>query len=110
LDFFSATAIATIVATAISFVASRYWTFRHRDRSGARRETVLFFTVNGIGVGISEGVRRTGNGSGRLRAGAGPLASSVVAIVELTLTPAGRKLLDAAGPAVRDRLAERLTY
>jgi DNA-binding MarR family transcriptional regulator len=28
---------------------------------------------------------------------------------ELTLTPAGRKLLDAAGHAVRDRLAERLT-
>jgi DNA-binding MarR family transcriptional regulator len=28
---------------------------------------------------------------------------------ELTLTPAGRKLLDAAGRAVRDRLAERLT-
>jgi hypothetical protein len=28
---------------------------------------------------------------------------------ELTLPPAGRKLLDAAGHAVRDRLAERLT-
>lgn len=55
LDRFSATAIATIIATALSFVASRYWTFRHRDRSGARRETVLFFTVNAIGVGISEG-------------------------------------------------------
>jgi DNA-binding MarR family transcriptional regulator len=28
---------------------------------------------------------------------------------ELTLTPAGRKLLDAAGHAVRNRLAERLS-
>jgi putative flippase GtrA len=55
MDRFSATAVATIVATALSFVASRYWTFRRRERSGARRETVLFFTVNGIGVGISEG-------------------------------------------------------
>lgn len=54
-DRFSATAIATVVATALSFVASRYWTFRHRERSGARRETVLFFAVNGIGAGISEG-------------------------------------------------------
>jgi putative flippase GtrA len=55
MDRFSATAVATIVATALSFAASRYWTFRHRERSGAGRETVLFFTVNGIGVAISEG-------------------------------------------------------
>jgi putative flippase GtrA len=55
MDRFSAAAVATIVATALSFVASRYWTFRHRERNGARRETVLFFAVNGIGVGISEG-------------------------------------------------------
>ena len=55
MDRFSATAVATIAATAISFVASRYWTFKHRERSGARRETVLFFAVNGVGVGISEG-------------------------------------------------------
>jgi putative flippase GtrA len=54
-DKFSAAAIATIVATVFSFAASRYWTFRHRDRSGARRETVLFFLVNGVGVAISEG-------------------------------------------------------
>jgi putative flippase GtrA len=54
-DKFSAVAIATIVATVLSFVASRYWTFRHRDRSGARKETVLFFLVNGVGVAISEG-------------------------------------------------------
>ena len=54
-DKFSAVAVATIVATVFSFVASRYWTFRHRDRSGARRETVLFFLVNGVGVAISEG-------------------------------------------------------
>jgi putative flippase GtrA len=54
-DKFSAVAIATIAAAVFSFAASRYWTFRHRDRSGARRETVLFFLVNGIGVAISEG-------------------------------------------------------
>ncbi|HUY44733.1 MAG TPA: GtrA family protein [Streptosporangiaceae bacterium] len=50
----SSTAIAIVVATAITFIGSRYWTFRHRDRTGVGRETVLFFAVNGIGVGISE--------------------------------------------------------
>lgn len=54
-DTFSATAAATIVATAVSFAASRYWTFRHRNRSGARRETVLFYLVNAIGAAIPEG-------------------------------------------------------
>ncbi len=54
-DKFSAVAVATIVATVLSFAASRYWTFRHRDRRGARKETVLFFLVNGVGVAISEG-------------------------------------------------------
>lgn len=55
MDRFSATAVATIAATAISFVASRYWTFRHRAHNATGRETVLFFVVNGIGVAIYEG-------------------------------------------------------
>ncbi len=55
MDRFSASAVAIIAATAISFVASRYWTFRHREHSGTGRETVLFFVVNGIGVAITEG-------------------------------------------------------
>ncbi len=50
----AATAIATVVATALTFVGSRYWTFRHRERSGARRETVLFFALNAVGIGIAE--------------------------------------------------------
>jgi putative flippase GtrA len=55
LDRFTAVAIATLVATAVSFVASRYWTFRGRQRTGLRRETVLFCVANGIGIAISEG-------------------------------------------------------
>ncbi len=55
MDRFSAAAVATIAATAISFVASRYWTFQHRAHHGTGRETVLFFVVNGIGVAIYEG-------------------------------------------------------
>ena len=55
LDRFTAVAIATLAAVAISFVASRYWTFRHRERTGFGRETVLFCAANGIGIAISEG-------------------------------------------------------
>jgi putative flippase GtrA len=55
LDRFTAVAIATLVAVAVSFVASRYWTFRNRQRTGFGRETVLFCVANGIGVAISEG-------------------------------------------------------
>lgn len=55
LDRFTAVAIATLAAVVISFVASRYWTFRHREHGGLGRETVLFCVANGIGVAISEG-------------------------------------------------------
>ena len=48
-------AIATVVATALTYIASRYWTFRHRERTGVCRETAAFFAVNGIGILISEG-------------------------------------------------------
>jgi putative flippase GtrA len=49
-------AIATTVATALTYIASRYWTFRHRDRAGLGRESAAFFAVNGIGILISEGI------------------------------------------------------
>jgi putative flippase GtrA len=55
LDRFAAVAIATLAAVAVSFVASRYWTFPHRERTGLGRETTLFVAVNAIGVAISEG-------------------------------------------------------
>jgi putative flippase GtrA len=48
----TANVIATAVATAIAYVASRYWTFRHRERTTVRREGVLFFFFNGVGLSI----------------------------------------------------------
>lgn len=54
MDRLSATAAALVVATAVTFAGSRYWTFRDRERTGLGRETALFFAVNGIGVIISE--------------------------------------------------------
>ncbi|MFC5753309.1 GtrA family protein [Actinomadura rugatobispora] len=50
----SSNAIATVVATTFAYVANRYWTFRHRDRTGLGREYVLFFALNGVGLVITQ--------------------------------------------------------
>lgn len=42
--------IATVVATIVAFAGNRYWTFRHRNRTGLAREYFLFFVLNGIGL------------------------------------------------------------
>ena len=52
----TATTIATIVATAVSYVANRYWSFRHRERTSMAREGVIFFVLNGIGLLIQDAV------------------------------------------------------
>jgi putative flippase GtrA len=44
--------IATVVATAFSYVGNRYWTFRHRQRTSVHREGIVFFVLNGIGLAI----------------------------------------------------------
>jgi putative flippase GtrA len=44
--------IATVVATTASYVMNRYWTYAHRERTSARREYVLFFALNLIGLAI----------------------------------------------------------
>ena len=47
-----ANVIATLAAMIVTYLGSRYWTFRHRERGGMGRETVLFFVLNGMGLGI----------------------------------------------------------
>jgi putative flippase GtrA len=47
-------AIATAVAATFAYFANRHWTWRHRSRSGLRREYTLFFVFNLIGLGIAE--------------------------------------------------------
>ena len=47
---YKAVVIATIAATVVTFLGNRYWAFRHRERVGMGRETVLFFVFNGIGL------------------------------------------------------------
>ncbi len=45
--------VASTVATIFSYVANRFWTFRHRRQTNVRREFVLFVVMNVIGMGIA---------------------------------------------------------
>lgn len=47
--------VGATVATIFSWVANRYWTFRHRKQANMLREFVMFVVINGIGIGISTG-------------------------------------------------------
>lgn len=47
--------IAGLVATVFSWLANRYWTFRHRRQANPVREAVLFGVMNLIGIGIQTG-------------------------------------------------------
>jgi len=48
--------IATIVATAVTFLGNRYWSFRHREGAGTAKEGVTFVFLNGIGLLIQYAV------------------------------------------------------
>jgi putative flippase GtrA len=52
----TSTTIATIVATMVTYVGNRYWSFRHRERQGVAREGVVFIVLNGIGLLIQDAV------------------------------------------------------
>ena len=43
------------VATIFSWIANRFWTFRHRHQDNVIREFFMFILINGIGIGISTG-------------------------------------------------------
>ena len=42
--------IATCVATSVTFLGNRYWSFKHRKTANMGRETVLFFFFNLVGM------------------------------------------------------------
>jgi putative flippase GtrA len=52
----AATTLANVLATMFAFVGNKFWAFRHRKGSHWRRETILFFVFNGIGILITDGV------------------------------------------------------
>lgn len=49
----SSKTISVVLATTVAYAGNRYWTFRHRDRPGLRREYVLFFAFNAVGLAIA---------------------------------------------------------
>lgn len=48
--------IATVVATIVTFLGNRYWSFRNRPGDGAAKEGATFFVLNGVGLLIQYAV------------------------------------------------------
>jgi putative flippase GtrA len=48
--------IATAAATVVTFLGNRHWSFRSREGAGTRREGVMFFFLNGVGLLIQYAV------------------------------------------------------
>ncbi|NEM04985.1 GtrA family protein [Geodermatophilus normandii] len=40
--------VSTVVSTTAAYVGHRFWSFAHRERTGYRREYVVFVLVNGL--------------------------------------------------------------
>jgi putative flippase GtrA len=49
-----AKAISTIIATLLTYLGSRFWTFKHRENQALGRELGLFIVLNLIGLVIAE--------------------------------------------------------
>lgn len=47
---FTSLTIATVLATVVTFLGNRYWSFRNRQGGGARNESIMFFVLNGVGL------------------------------------------------------------
>lgn len=48
--------VSTFVATTVSYLLNRHWTYRDRERTTLRREYVLFFALNMVGFVIQSAV------------------------------------------------------
>jgi putative flippase GtrA len=44
--------ISTVISATVAFAGNRFWTWRHRPRSGLRREYTLYFLFNIVGLAI----------------------------------------------------------
>ena len=42
--------VGTACSIAVAFLGNRFWTFKHRARTGYGRETALFLAMNGVGM------------------------------------------------------------
>ncbi|HLU33599.1 MAG TPA: GtrA family protein [Natronosporangium sp.] len=55
MESLTAKTIAGVVAATVAFIGNRFWTWRHRARSGLAREYLLYFSFNGVGLVIALG-------------------------------------------------------
>jgi putative flippase GtrA len=55
MESLTAKTIAAIIAASIAFVGNRFWTWRHRARSGLAKEYALYFSFNTVGLVIALG-------------------------------------------------------
>jgi putative flippase GtrA len=53
METLTAKTLATLIAASVAFVGNRFWTWRHRARSGLAREYGLYFAFNAIGLVIA---------------------------------------------------------
>ncbi len=49
----TAKAISVVLATVVTYLGNRHWTWAGRQRTGLRREGGLFFLFNGVGMAIA---------------------------------------------------------
>jgi putative flippase GtrA len=52
----AAKAVSVTLATIFTYLGSRFWTFKERENQSMRREAVLFFVLNVVGLLIAEAV------------------------------------------------------
>ncbi|HVU71587.1 MAG TPA: GtrA family protein [Mycobacteriales bacterium] len=50
----TAKALSTLIATVITYVGNRIWSFRHRARTGLRSELPRYFVISLLGLAIVE--------------------------------------------------------
>ncbi|GAB7050070.1 GtrA family protein [Catenuloplanes indicus] len=55
METLTAKAIAASIAATLAFFGNRFWTWRHRERSGLAREYGLYFFFNLVGIGVALG-------------------------------------------------------
>jgi putative flippase GtrA len=53
METLTAKTLATLVSATVAFVGNRFWTWRHRARSGLHREYALYFFFNVVGLAIA---------------------------------------------------------
>lgn len=48
----TASLLSGVVSILVAYLGNRHWTWKDRQKSGASREVLLFFAINGISLGF----------------------------------------------------------